>query len=367
MNEKIALFLPNLWGGGAERAMVNLAAGFAEQGHVVDLVVCSADRDYLYELDHRVRLVELGTRRVATSLPKLIGYLRREKPSAMLSTQRHANVIALIAGSILRVRTRIIVRDNQSLVGVVVRQKLRWMRFVGLLARYWYSKADGIVAVSADLKRQIIDEMSVPPDKIAVIYNPIRLDTIERLAKEPTDHDWLENPTAPVLLSIGRLDHGKDFASLIRAFHLIRGGMQAKLLILGEGPLRRKLIRLVESLELNDDIDLPGFVTNPFSYLARADVFVLSSLWEGLPNVMLEALAVGTPIVATDCETGPREILRNGRDGILVPVGDPAALAEGIRKSLLITTREPVASESLQRFNFRVVIDQYLQLLCPKN
>lgn len=366
-NGRIALFVPNLGGGGAERVILNLACGFVEHGYPVDLILSSAEGEYLDELDSRVRLVDLRARRVATSLLALINYLRTERPSVMLSTQGHANLIALIAGSFPGVDTRIIVRDTESPVGASARQQTLWTRFIGLLARFWYSKAYSIVAVCGDIKQQIARERSVPLDKISVIYNPVRVENISQRAREPAGHEWLDSPTAPVLLSVGRLDKQKDFASLIRAFEIIRRDIDAKLLILGEGPLRGELTNLVECLGVNDDVDLPGFVTNPYAYLSRADIFVLSSLWEGLPNVMLEALALGTPIVATDCETGPREILRGGKDGILVPVEDPAALAEGIRRSLMTNERPPIASKSLQRFEFSCVIDQYLDLMYSNN
>ena len=366
-SERIALFLPHLGGGGAERVMLNLACGFVEQGYSVDMVLSSADGEYLHELDPRVQLVDLGARRVATSLPALIKYLRKRRPSAMLSTQSHANVIALIAGSFPGVETRLIVRDTESPVGASARRRTLWMRLIGLLARIWYPKADCIIAVCGDLKQQIANERSVPLEKISVIYNPIRFDRILERAREPAGHKWLDKPTATVLVSIGRLDEQKDFTSLIRAFQIVRGEMDAKLVIVGEGPLRRQLTDLADSLGLSDDIDFPGFVSNPYAYLSRADAFILSSLWEGLPNALLEALAVGTPIVATDCETGPREILRGGQDGILVPKGDPVALAEGIRMSLMTSKRAPAASKSLQRFEFRSVIEQYLALLCPNN
>lgn len=367
MTKRIALFSPSLAGGGAERVMMNLARGFVDRGNSVDLVLSSAKGEYLEQIDSRVRLVDLRARRVATSLPALIKYLRTQKPSALLSTQGHANVIALIAGSFPGIATRIIVRDTYSIAGASDRIDESFSASIkNWLTRHFYAKAHGVVAVCEDLKSEIAQTTKVPSEKITVIYNPIAIDDISQRMGEPSGHDWLDCPSRKVILSIGRLERQKDFFTLIRAFSIVRQNIDARLLILGEGGLRTQLTDLVRSLKLDDYVDFPGFVANPYSYISRADTFVLSSLCEGLPNVLLEALAIGTPIVATDCKTGPREILRGGEDGILVPLQDPLALAKGIITSLTNKTRAQPAPESLQRFEFQHVIDQYLNLLHPQ-
>lgn len=367
MRKTIAIFSPSLAGGGAERVMINLGKGFVDRGFPVDLVVSSAIGEYKSQLDQRINLVDLRCRRVATSLPRLIRYLRRELPSAMLSTQVHANVVALSAGLLSGVATRFVVRDTFSPIGGALLSMNSYRAYgIQWLASRLYSRAASVVAVCNDLRSEIAETFGLAADRIAVIYNPIAFDDIEAKAKLETDHDWLDAPSMPVVLSIGRLEAQKDFSTLIRAFAIVQSSMNARLVILGEGSLRSPLTELVQSLGLNDRVDMPGFVDNPYAYIARANAFVLSSIFEGLPNALLEALALGTPLVSTDCRTGPREILRNGQDGILVPVGDIAALAEGIRSALTSGTRTSAPSESLQRFEFDHIVDQYLGLLCPE-
>lgn len=367
LNQTIALFTPSLAGGGAERVMLSLARGFVDRGYSVDMVLSTPAGQYFDQVDRRVRIVHLGAKRVLSSLPGLIKYIRRNKPHAILATQAHANVVALIARSLSGVPTRIIVRDSNSVAGAAghVSNTIS-ARIANALARHLYVKADGVVAVCQDMKDEIRQRTTVPLDKITVIYNPVDMDTISRKVREPSGNCWLDAPTRKVILSVGRLEEQKDFASLIRAVSIVRQKVDVCLVILGDGRLRRGLIELAESLGLQDFVDLPGFVDNPYSFIARADVFVLSSLFEGLPNVLLEALAVGTPIVATDCRTGPREILRDGKDGRLVPIKNPSALADAIVATLGSEGRPATDAESLLRFTLGNVVDQYLRLLVPQ-
>lgn len=365
-DHRIALFLPNLGGGGAERVMLNLACGFVEQGYPTDLVLSTADGEYLSELDERVRLVDLGASRVVTSLPAFVRYLVRERPAAVLSTQAHSNVVALLGAAWPGVHTRVVVRDTESPVGATPRRKTLNARVAAWFARLLYRKADAIVAVCEDMKQQIADDRAVSADDVTVVYNPVRTTHIKARAAEPTGHPWFDDESVPIVLSIGRLDEQKDFPSLLTAFAKLRASHPARLVILGEGELRAELEALAAELGIAEDVYLPGFVTNPYAYLSRASVFAMSSLWEGLPNVLLEALVLGTPIVSTDCETGPREILRHGRDGILVPISDPDALAEGLRKILSAGTPEPVSAESVARFDMASVVRQYAELMLPR-
>jgi glycosyltransferase involved in cell wall biosynthesis len=363
---KVALFMPSLSGGGAERVMLNLAAGFASCECDVDLVLASASGAYIDQVDPRVTVVDLGARRVAASLPRLIRYLRRERPAAMLVTHVHANVIALVAKSLSGVDVRLVVRDTESPVEAARRRRTTWNSLIAILARRYYRYADAVVSVCLALREQIATARSISSQKISVIYNPVRVDALTALAAMPAGHAWLDNSDIRTILAIGRLDEQKDFESLIRAFCILRRDMDVKLVILGEGSRRSVLQKLIGTLGLENDVDLPGFAPNPYAFLGKADLFALSSLWEGLPNVLIEALALGTPIVSTDCETGPREILRNGRDGKLVPVADPAAMAVAMREALQNQTRRMPAAESLRRFEFLPVVHQYLDLLLPQ-
>lgn len=362
LGKHIALFLPSLRGGGAERVMVNLAWGFAERGLQVDLVLAKADGPYLSEVHPEVRVVDLGARRVLHSLPDLVRYLRRKRPAAMLSTLSHANIIALWARGIASVPVRLVVREANT-VGISASNapalRGRWTPF---LMRFFYRWADAVVANSSGVAEDLIRLTRLPAEKLKVIYNPVVTPELFAKAEEPLDHPWFRPGEPPVILGVGRLTKQKDFPTLIRAFALVRKERPVRLMILGEGEGRPKLEALVRELGLKDDVALPGFVDNPYKYMKRAAVFVLSSRWEGLPSVLIEALALGTPVVATDCPSGPAEILEGGKWGRLVPVGEPHFLARAILGTLQ-DVREPPPEAAWERFSLEEVVTAYLQVL----
>jgi glycosyltransferase involved in cell wall biosynthesis len=195
-----------------------------------------------------------------------------------------------------------------------------------------------------------------------VLPNPVVTPELVECAAQPLDDPWFTAGAAPVVLGAGRLDQQKDFPTLIRAFAAVRSKRAARLVILGEGPERARLESLVEELGIGEHVRLPGFVSNPFSYMARAAVFVLSSAWEGMPGVLIQAMACGAPVVATDCESGPREVLASGKYGRLVPVGDHAALAEAIAATLDAPT-STLPPEALEPYTCEGAVDRYLHLL----
>ncbi len=361
--ERLALFLPDLTGGGAERVMVNLARGLVHRGRAVDLVLVRAAGPLLPEVPPGVRVVELGSRSVLASLPALVRYLRRERPRALLSTLNTANVVAVWAGLIARSPARIVVRQSNTLSRT--RAATRGARrLIPFLVRHSYRWADEIVAVSEGVARDLVRAARLHGGRIRVTPNPVVTPELLALAHEPPGHPWFGAGEPPVVLGVGRLTRQKDFGTLIRAFARVRSRRGARLVILGEGEERRELEALVRALGLEDDVALPGFVPNPFAYMARAAVFVLSSAWEGLPAVVIQALAVGVPVIATDCESGPREILGDGRLGLLVPVGDEAAIERGIL-DLLGRPGPPVPREAWHRFTHEHAVTEYLRILDP--
>jgi len=205
--------------------------------------------------------------------------------------------------------------------------------------------------------------MNVSRERITVIYNPSVVQAeVQAKAQAPLDHPWFKPDQPPVILAVGRLQVQKDYPTLIRAFALVRQTRPVRLLILGEGKERPLLEALVKELGLEQDVSLPGFVLNPYAYMARAALFVLSSRWEGLPTVLIEALCCGAPVVSTDCPSGPREILRDGQYGPLVPVGGVNALARAIETTLAAKTPKP-PSESWRPYELETVVSQYTHLL----
>jgi glycosyltransferase involved in cell wall biosynthesis len=366
---KLALFVPSLRGGGAERVMVNLARGFVERGLRVDLVLARAEGPYLSQVPKEVRVVDLGARRVLYSLPGLVRYLRRERPQAMLSTLSHANIIALWARKLARVPTRLVVREANTVSVETANVPALKAKLMPHLIKTFYPWADAIVANSRGVAEDLMKLTGLPPDNIKVIYNPVVTPELFAKAEEPLDHPWFRPGEPPVVLGVGRLTQQKDFPTLIRAFALVRKERPARLMILGEGEERPKLEALVRELGMEEDVALPGFVENPYKYMKRAAVFVLSSKWEGLPTALIEALALGIRVVATNCPSGPEEVLEGGKWGRLVPVGDPAGLAQAILDRLNNARSGNTSGQveyAIQRFSLEKIVQTYCDILLGK-
>lgn len=362
VHRRLAIFLPSLVGGGAERVSLNLASEVANRGVSVDLVVSQAVGAYASDVPASVRLVDLGTSRLSTSLPALVRYLRRHRPDAMLTVMSHANVVGTSAASLARTSARVVVSEHDTLSEVTARTVRRRARLMPILAAKVYPKADSIVAVSSGVADDLSAQTGLDRADIEVIYNPVITPEVEVAVRQSVDHPWFLPGQPPVVLGIGRLAPKKDFPTLLRAFARVRGQSPARLIILGDGPDRDDLAQLSRELGIEDDVSLPGFVDNPYAYLAAASTFVLSSRWEGLPTVLIEALYCGTPVVATDCPSGPREILADGRHGLLVPVDDVAAIAGGITRGIHGELPRPT-EESWRPYELGRVTDQYLDVL----
>lgn len=362
-NKKIAFFIPSLAGGGAERIWLILSNGLAKLGYDVDLVLAKAQGPYMDLVSSEVRVVDLNASRTIFSLFSFAKYLKSEQPEVLFSALNHANIIALIAQRISGSSTKIFPSVHCFLSLDVQNCAMKRERLIPFLIRYIYPWASGIIAVSQGVADELIDMTHLPRDLVSVIYNPVVSDEILEKSKDPVDHPWLIEKELPVVLGVGRLSQQKDFASLIEAFQELQEHQPSRLIILGEGEERANLESLIAKLDLADKVDLPGFVANPYAYMANADVFVLSSAWEGLPTVLIEALATGTPVVSTNCRSGPDEILENGQIGNLTPVGDSQELASAIHRTL----NDPIQPEVLLRraweFSQESILDQYMQLI----
>jgi len=362
---RVSIFVPDLVVGGAERSMLKLAAGIASRGYQVDLVLAQARGPFLAEVPKSVRLVDLQARRVLSSLPALVRYLRRERPAALLSVL-HANLVALWARRLAGgVPPSLVVSERDTLSSEFqhYRSDLR-MRVMPHLIKRFYPWADCIVAVSKGVAEDLVRVARIPRKLIQVIYNPIVTPEFRQKAQARPAHPWFQAGAPPVILAVGRLTAQKDFGTLIRAFARLRQTCSARLLILGEGEERPALESLVHHLGLEEEVGLPGYVADPYPYMARASAFVLSSRWEGLPGVLIEALYCGIPLIATDCPSGPREILADGKYGILVPVADADALSLAMETALDGGILRP-PQESWHRFELDAVVDQYLHVLFP--
>ncbi len=358
----IALFVPSLHGGGAERVILDIATELANRGVPVDLVLVKAEGHYLDLVPNGVRLIDLNSHRAAASLLKLIRYIRREQPTALLPTLTQANVIALVAKLLLRGRLRVVTRIANTYSEEFATGSFKHRVALSLL-KFLFPVADSIVAVSQGVADDLSKMHPAVSARVATIYNPVfRAEMVEQAAA-PVNHSWFETETAPVVVSVGRLATVKDHATLLRAFAEVLRSRQARLVILGEGPERENLLELAARLSVSQYVDLPGFKLNPFAYMSKAKVFTLSSRYEGFPNVLVQAMACGTPVVSTDCRSGPREILEDGKWGPLVPVGDWRAMAGAIIETL----NNPVPSNRLISraavYSADASIDRYLEVL----
>lgn len=359
---RVAIFTANMDGGGAERAMAKLAAGIADRGFDVDLVLSDASGHYLEEIPPEVRIVNLHASRVLASLPGLVRYLRRERPAAMLTSMNYVNVVGIWARALARVDTRLVVNEQNALSLEAAHSPRRRHRMLPRLIGRFYPWADRIVSVARGTADDLSRTAGLPRERIDVVHNPIVTPELKQLADAPLDHPWFRPGEPPVVVSVGRLAEQKDFGTLLRALAKVREDRDARLVILGEGPERGSLEALITELGLDGAAALPGWVQNPYPWMKGAGAYVLSSRWEGLPSVLIEALYCGVPIVATDCLSGPQEILDGGRYGLLVGVGDVDGLARGIRSALAGEVPAP-APESWRPYEQEFVVSRYLEVL----
>jgi glycosyltransferase involved in cell wall biosynthesis len=361
--KRIAIMIDSLRVGGAQRSMLDLAGGFRDEGFQVDLVVaCPSNSSYL-SIPSGVHRIDLGASRVLLSIPGLIKYLRLHRPSVLITALDHVNLAALFSRCFARVPTQVIV-STHTMLSLSSRYDRRSRHALfARLAHFFYPWADHVIAVSEAVADDLAQIADLPRPIIHVIYNPIVTPGLTALASADLDHPWFLPDEPPVILGVGRLATVKDFPTLIRAFNQVRLATPARLVILGEGEKRAEMMQLIKSLSLEDEVSLPGFVHNPFAFMARAKVFVLSSAWEGFGRVLVEAMACGTPVVSTNCPGGVAEILQNGRYGPAVPVGDDEALAQAI----LDTMTSPVSSDILRRraedFTIEEIINRYIDLI----
>ena len=402
-SRRIAVLSPTLAGGGAERKALSIAAGLLERGHEVDILVHRLVCHYPDEVPNRARLIYLSNRggdetrglldRLAVvpqplfperipwrariprtallckvrekQLPLLMttrpprwaagiaAYVDRERPSALLAVNILAVTATTMAASLIRRPTRVVGTLHDVLSSGRLHQR----------ARRSYPFADCAVGISRGTTAELERIPGMARDRIHTIYNPVVSTDIDRRARESPRHPWFDDRPYPVILAIGRMKKVKDFSTLLRAFARLLVRRPARLIVLGKGRLQPSLLSLARELGVAEHVDFPGFKENPYAFLAKADLFVLSSRHEALPTVLIEAMACGCPVVSTDCPFGPREILEDGRLGPLVPVGDAEALAD----AMALTLEEPPEREALrQRASFFSVdraVDQYEKLL----
>jgi glycosyltransferase involved in cell wall biosynthesis len=361
----VAFYVPALRVGGAQRVTITLANGLAERGHDVDLVLSYREGELLSQVDDAVSVVDLRTPKVPVlgilaSVPRMRSYLETVEPSVLFAAITYANVTSLLAAAVADTDTRVVPTEHNRFE---MESGLK-SAVTSVLARRLYRLADGIVAVSAGVATSVADGTGVARDDVTVLYNPVPIADVRSRAREPIDEhltdDWLRSPAFETIVSVGRLETPKDPETLLRAFERVNSVRpDTRLILVGDGSKREELFDLAERLDIDEAVSLPGYAANPYAYMGWASVFVLSSEFEGLPTVLIEALACGCPVVATDCPSGPREILADGEYGTLVPVGDATALEDAIRSTLKTPTDPEKLTRRARDFSVETIVDQY--------
>ena len=344
--KSILFFLPYLGGGGAQRVFINILKALDKNKYNLTLVVIDKDGPYLSQIPAQVKLIELNSKRVLLSSLELKRLFSKYKPDIIISGLNYANIIVALSVKWAKVPSKLILTEHSSYSGKNVQtNKIKYLMFKKLI-KLSYKFADNIVCVSKGISEEVRQLTGIKQceDIIKVIYNPIVDKELTFKSIENVKDAWINNKNFKVIISMGRLTKQKDFPTLIKAFAKYLASnrnTKVKLIVMGEGESRPELERMVNDLRLNNYVNLLGYVDNPYAYLSKADLFVLSSRSEGFGNVIVEAMACGTPVISTNCPTGPGEIIEDGINGFLVPVGDEEKLAKKIS--------EVINNEGLQR------------------
>jgi glycosyltransferase involved in cell wall biosynthesis len=364
-SKHIAIFIRYLPMGGIQKIAVRLANEFAKRGHTVDLVLAKGKGALADDVHPEVRTVDLNKNRVWFAVPALWGYLLRRRPRVLLALGLTANVVATWAKIISMHNLRVVISVHNNMSRYSENDSMWYSKYIPLSINLFYPLADKIIAVSEEVLEDMANISPKAGRKGSVIYNPVVDSEIPQKAEEPVSHPWLGEKNAPVVLGVGRLTPQKNFDLLLRAFARMKKERDARLIMLGEGNQCGQLESRIEALGIGNHVDLHGFVDNPYKYMANASLVVMSSRFEGLPTVLIEALACGCPVVSTDCPSGPREILEDGKWGRLVPVGDEAALAEAMDEALAETHDPERLRRRAQDFSVEKAVDEYLDVLLP--
>lgn len=357
----IALTTPSL-DGGIGRNILNLADAFQGLGCRIHLLIDKPKGPYLEQLHPAVEVVSLPTSHALSGIPRLGSYLRRERPDVLLTPNVRHTELALRARRLFRSSVRVYVNVHntysKTFQNLSVRKRRRRLAKIKAL----YPRCDGIIPVSAGVAADFSSLTALPAKSLSTIHNPVVTRNLEKMAEEPIEHPWFRDDKRPIILAVSRLEKAKNLPLLIEAFELVRPRIPIRLVLLGDGSQRSALQSRIQASPFHDDILLLGYQKNPYKYMKHASLFVLSSSWEGFGNVLVEAMATGTPVVSTDCPHGPREILDDGRYGPLVPVENASALATAVLETLHDPPSRTALKQAAERFRDTTIARQYLEL-----
>jgi len=368
-NNRKALFLiPNLSGGGAERVMSNLLNYFSSEFKVITVFF---NNNHVYPLPNDCKdyyldndLPRIGFVKKLMRIIYLRNVIKKEKPDVALSFLTN---LYLITSAIFprRLNVKLIISERNTISYILKYSKNKMIKKI--ILKILYKKVDNIIAVSKGVKEDLMKTFNLPPKKIKVIYNPHDIDKLQELSREQIDHPWLVDKKYPVIINVGSLTYKKGQDILLKAFKIVSEKIESRLIILGDGPLLKQLKDLAKELGIENKVDFAGFQKNPFAFIARSDVFVLSSRWEGFPNVLIEAMACGVPVISTDCHSGPNEVINNYENGILVRVENIQQLVDAI--NLLLTDKKLMLKiktnciKSVEYLDKKKITKEYLKFI----
>ena len=358
---RITIITPRFAIAGVPLAQLRFARAFAELGHQVDLLVGHVEPGYIVPDVPGVNVHIWSHARVIGMLFDIMGYLKQAKPDVVFSAEDHLNTVVLIAAMLSGSKAKISGSSRVTPYDTYSNQVFSKRWILKQLARSVMWRANALTCVSSDMVGQYQNVFRNPPH--VCVYNIVDDHGSRERMKEAIDHEWFKNKTQPILIAAGRLAPWKGFDYLINAFNELKKTTPARLLILGDGPMRAELQAQIDALSLSEVVRLEGYVANPLKYFVHADVFVLSSHVEGMPNVLVEAMMCGCTPVSTDCPTGPRELLQEGKYGYLVPMRDPIAMAAAIATALDNPILKEILAEAVRPFEEKVVIDHHFELL----
>jgi glycosyltransferase involved in cell wall biosynthesis len=363
--KEITIFTPALprHGGGAQHIIIRLMSGFIKRGIKVKLVLAILSDDINDNIPSEVEIIHLKCKRTIYSIFRLAKYMKNNNPKNILSHLHGANRVVLMANLLARIKAHIHIVEHNTMTVALKESSLLNRILFNLVYKYLYPKATDIIHVSKAAAEDLQSLLPANAQKVITIYNPIVTNDILHLKNDDSPHPWFNLIDTPVILGVGRLTEQKNFINLIEAYFIVRKEFNARLVILGQGEQREQIEKVVRHYNLGESVYLPGYVQNPLQYMRKASVFVLSSNWEALPTVLVEAMACGCPVVSTDCPSGPAEILDNGKYGKLVPVRDPKALADAIIKTINDPLKKEVLQSRAMEFGADKAVDEYLRVI----
>lgn len=363
----VALYMHTLAGGGAERQTLVVAQGLQAAGHPVTLVLHAKQGELASQVPAHLPIVELRGRRTLHDIVLLARYLRRERPNVLVANLDHNNVAAALAKAVAASRTKLIICQHNALAGEFARQENRSYRAIPLAYRLVSPLVAAAVGVSDGVAEELVRMAGLPRHKVMTIHNGVIGEGFRSQADASVDHPWFADQERPVFATAGRLVPQKDHATLLRALARYRqAGGSGRLVVLGAGPLQSSLQELARSLGLADAVAFVGFQANPLPWFRQSQAFVSSARSEGFGNVLVEAMGCGTPVIATDCDYGPREILQRGRYGVLVRPDDPTALANAMLSAAELPARFPAGLLRARAAEFSTALTSraFGQLIC---